>query len=467
MSMKGFGMNDFAGKIRMRDEEGALDVSFVNAVRNVIDNGDAVGLRELAHDLHESDKADLLELLTPRQRERFVEFLGDGLEPEVLVEVEESVRDELVGKMDEEQLADAVRELDSDDAVHLLEDLEEEEREKILRQVPSDVRLNVKKGFEYPEDSAGRLMRRSFVHVASNKTVGETIDMLRESDDLPDHFSEIFVIRPNVHLVGTVPLDRLLRASRDIPVKSLVEEEPYAIRADLDQEELARQFERYDLISAPVIDRDGRLVGVITVDDVVDVIQEEAQEDMLALGGVSGDESLADNVFDIAKNRFVWLFFNLLTALAASLVIRKYDISISNMVALAVLMPIVASLGGNAGTQAMTVTVRALATRNLGAANLWRIIGREGVVGVLNGLVVAIIAALASLWWYGNAKLSLVIAAALVLNIFVAALAGVIIPLALDHFKKDPAVSSGVFVTAVTDIVGFFAFLGLATFFLF
>lgn len=451
--------------ISMRDREGALLATFVKSVRVAIHDENYEAVRLLANGLHGSDLADLLEHLSTNERYQLVDAIGSSLTAATLIEVEETVRDELVEQLPNEQLAEAVEELDTDDAVYLLEDLHVTEREKILDQVPHDVRKAIVRGLEYPDDSAGRLMRQNFIHVPTFWTVSQTIKYLRDDPDLPDQFSEVFITTPSLHLKGTVPLDHLLRANRNLAIEEIMEDERHLINVDLDQEELARQFDRYNLISAPVVDDDNRLVGVVTVDDIVEVIQEEAQEDILLLGGV-GDESLADTVVRTAMSRFTWLFVNLITALLASYVISLFDATIEQMIALAVLMPIVASMGGNAGTQTMTVTVRALATRDLGAANARRVITRETLVGLLNGVIFAILMAVVVLGWFGNAKLSLVIAAAMMVNLFVAAFSGILIPLFLDYHKIDPALASSVFVTTVTDIVGFLAFLGLAAIFL-
>ena len=321
--------------------------------------------------------------------------------------------------------------------------------------------MALKRGFEYPEDSAGRLMQSDFIAVPPFWSVGQTIDFMRETEDLPDTFSQIYVVDPSFHLHGIVKLDRLLRAKRPTLIESIQDDELMPVLDEQDQEDVARLFTRYDLISAPVVDANNRMVGVITADDVVEVIASEAEEDIKLLGGV-GDESLADSVVSATQSRFVWLLVNLVTAILASAVIKLFDATIEQMVALAVLMPIVASMGGNAGTQTMTVAVRALATKELGPVNVTRVIYREVAVGLLNGLIFAFIMAMVVLVWLGIAPLSLVIAAAMVFNLVAAAAAGILIPLMLDRLGYDPAVASGVFVTTVTDVVGFFAFLGLA-----
>ncbi len=458
-------MSRQTSEINIRDEEGALLAGFVHSVRSALELGDKETLQALADGLHDGDLADLLEHLPSEERNQLVDFIGTDLAPATLVEVEEAVRDELVEHLPNEQLADAVEELDTDDAVYLLEDLELGERNKILDHVPEKVRRSVQRALEHPDDSAGRLMRQNYVFVPGFWTVEQTINYLREDENLPEQFSEVFVTKPSQHLEGTVPLDRLLRTNGKQTISEIMDRERHLINVSMDQEELARQFDRYNMISAPVVDNDHRLVGVVTVDDIVDVIAEEAQEDLLLMGGV-GDGSLVDSVVRTAASRFAWLLVNLATAILASIVISMFDATIEQMVALAVLMPIVASMGGNAGTQTMTVTVRALATRDLGAANARRVITRETLVGLVNGAVFAVLMAGVALIWFGNGALALVIAAAMIVNMFVAAFAGILIPLVLDYKKIDPALASSVFVTTVTDIVGFFAFLGMAALFL-
>ncbi|MEM8975520.1 MAG: magnesium transporter, partial [Pseudomonadota bacterium] len=324
----------------------------------------------------------------------------------------------------------------------------------------------LQRNLDYPEETAGRLMQGEFVSVAPFWNVGQVIDYMRETDELPTTFSEIYVVDPLFKVLGSVNLSHLLRSKRHVPIEEIMRDDISTVDATADQEDVARQFERYDLYSAPVVDASGRLVGVVTVDDVVEVIQEEADEDIRRLGGV-GDESVADNVFNTTQSRFIWLLVNLLTAVLASVIIKMFDASIEQMVALAVLMPIVASMGGNAGTQTMTVAVRALATRDLTAVNASRIVLREVSVGLLNGLLFALILALVTVLWFGSGALGLVIAAAMISNHLAAALAGILVPLSLQRLGQDPAIASSVFVTTITDVVGFFAFLGLATIWLF
>ena len=443
-------------------------ISVADLVRDVaiaLHDGDTAKAANLVLNLHPRDLADVIELLSPEHRVALIQALGPAFNYEVLSEIDETVRDQLSEALPNELLAKAVTELDTDDAAYLLENLVLEDRDEILAQLPRGDRVALERQLEYPEDSAGRLMQSDFVAVAPYWTVGQVIDHARDTDDLPETFSEIFVVDPAFRVVGSIDLARLLRSKRDVPVSEIMDADLDTVLATADQEEVARQFERYDLMSTPVVDENGKLVGVITVDDIMEVIQDEADEDMRALGGV-GDESIGGTVVQTAKSRVPWLIINLGTAVLASFVIKMFDATIEQMVALAVLMPVVASMGGNAGTQTMTVTVRALATNKLGAANAPRIITRETLVGLLNGLVLSILMATIVFLWFGSSKLGAVIGAAMVVNLLAAALAGILIPLALDRLKLDPAPASGVFVTMVTDCVGFFAFLGLASLFL-
>lgn len=454
-------MSEAAELLTIRDEEDEISAFFLDAIIEAVDAGDMAPLRELTYDLHEADLADLIELLPADKREKFVSTLGTELNYAVLTELEESVRDEVLEVLPNETLAEAVQELETDDAVYLLEDLKDSEREDVLSKVPEIERAVVLRSLDYPEDSAGRLMQSDVVAVPPYWSIGQTIDYMRTADDLPNSFFEIFVVDPTFHLVGTIPVSRILRTKRDVMVEDVMDEDQTLIPVERDQEEVANLFERYNLVSAAVVDENQRLVGVITIDDVVDVIQEEAHEDMARLGGV-GDEGIADTVLRTTRNRFVWLLVNLATAVLASLVIGLFDATIEQMVALAVLMPIVASMGGNAGTQTMTVAVRSIATRELVLINAMRMITRETLVGFLNGIIFAVIMGAVAYVWFGMPQLGLVIAVAMVVNMLVAGLSGIVIPLVLDQFEVDPAVASSVFVTTVTDVVGFFAFLGLA-----
>lgn len=434
----------------------------VAALKAALSEERTADVAALCEDLKAPDLADVIELLPADDRITLIQALGPSFDPEVLSELDSGVRDQLSEALPNAVLAKAVAELDTDDAAYVLESLEEADKQEVLAQISSSDRAALEKNLEYPEETAGRLMQTDFVAVPLFWQVGQVIDHMRETADLPETFSDIIVVDPTYRVLGSVDLSRLLRTKRHVGIDAIMDRESHVVLATADQEEVARQFERYDLKSAPVVDANDRLVGVVTVDDVVEVIEEETEEDLRLLAGV-GDESLTDTVIPTVKSRFLWLFINLGTALLASSVIKLFDASIEQMVALAVLMPIVASVGGNAGTQTMAVAVRALATRDLGPINASRVILREASVGLINGFLFATIMALVVIFWFGTGKLGLVIAAAMICNHLAAALAGILIPLTLDRLGYDPAVASGVFVTTVTDVVGFFAFLGLAT----
>jgi magnesium transporter len=446
-----------------RDDEGNLRADYVEEVVKALDAGNATALRELVGELHEADAGAVLEALDPELRPRLIALMGSDFDFTALTQVDDTVREEILEELPPATVAEGVRELDSDDAVAILEDLPEEEQAEILDQLPAVERIALKRSLDYPENSAGRRMQDEFIAVGPDWTVGQTIDYMRETPDLPERFWEIYVVDADRKLNGVVALDRLLRTKRPVPIKDLFEEELRPVNATEDQEEVARLFERYNLVSAPVVDDDDRLVGVITFDDIVDVIEEEAEEDIKALGGVSGEEELSDSVWTTARGRLPWLLANLMTALISAWVISNFEGAIGKMVALAVLMPIVASMGGNAGTQTMTVTVRALATRELSSANTLRIVRRELFVGVINGLVFAVIIGTVAAFAFNISGLGQVIGLAMVTVLTAAALGGILIPLMLTKLGVDPAVSSGPFVTTITDVVGFLSFLGIAT----
>ncbi len=455
------GQNDHTFLTDIREDDGCLRKDFVSAVQVLIEDGEWEKAKDVISDLHESDYADLLEILPTDQRSALIESLDTDFNPEVLTELDSAALDDVIEILPSEQIAEAVRRLESDDAVQVLEDLGDEDRSEILEHIPVVERAALKRSLDYPENSAGRLMQTEYVAFHANMTVEQVIDRLRHDPNLPKEFSAIYIVEPDYHLRGKVLLSKLLCAAPETPIEDLLETTLHTVEVTQDQEAVAHIFQRYNLISAPVLDHNGRLVGSISVDDIVDVISEEAEEDIHALGGVS-DASLSDSVLETANGRFVWLCVNLLTAILASFVISLFDATISQMVALAVLMPIVASMGGNAATQTMTVAVRAIATKSLSSVNARRIIMREFLVGVINGAIFAVIMGIVTWLWFGHGLLGLVIAAAMVFNLVMAGLAGILIPLVLDHFDIDPAVSSSVFVTTVTDVVGFFAFLGLA-----
>ena len=442
-------------------EDGSVRHDFLASLGAAIADRDTLWLHDNIVSLHESELGDVLESINTPQRQALVRLLGDAFDFAALTEVDEAIRLEIVDGLPNEKIAEALGELDSDDAVYILEDLDEEDQQEILARLPFTERVRLRRALDYPEDTAGRRMQTEFVAVPPFWTVGQTIDYMRDDEDLPGSFSQIFVIDPTFKLVGSVNLDRILRTKRGTKIEEIMDEPRSPITAEMDQEEAAQIFEQYDLLSAAVVDDNNRLVGVLTIDDVVDVIHEEADEDIKRLGGV-GDEELSDSVAATVRSRVVWLLVNLCTALLSCTVIGLFDATIAEMVALAVLMPVVASMGGNAGTQTMTVTVRALATRDLDIYNAGRIIRREATVGLINGLIFSVLIGTVAALWFANPGLGGVIAAAMIVNMLAAALAGILLPLLLDKFGADPAIASAVFVTMVTDVVGFFAFLGLA-----
>ncbi len=447
----------------LRTDEGALREDYVERVAQAVGAADTALLRELVGDLHEADVGDLIEALDAELRPRLVELMGPDFDFAALTEIDDTIREEILDELPTETVAEGVRDLDSDDAVAILEDLPKEEQDEILDQLPAPERVALARSLDYPENSAGRRMQDEFIAVEPHWTVGQTIDYMREKPDLPDRFWELYVVDKDRRLTGAVALDRLLRSKRPFPIAELTGEELWRVQATDDQEKVARLFERYNLVSAPVVDPQGRLVGVITFDDIVDVIEEEAEEDIKALGGVRSEEELSDSVWTIAKGRFNWLLVNLATAFLASSVLGLFEGQLEKMVALAVLAPIVASQGGNAATQTMTVAVRALATGELSSVNAARIVLRELLVGALNGVAFAVITGVAAAAWFKIPNLGVVIGLAMICNLIAGALGGILIPLALNRLRSDPAVSSGVFVTTVTDVIGFLSFLSIAT----
>ena len=454
-------MQDAADEITLRDEEGALRADFLHAVEAALEAGDTKTVRDLTLDLHEADLADLIQLLRPDQREPLIAALGRDFNAAALSELDEGVRDQVLEEMPNEAVAEALQQLDSDEAVYLIEDLDKEDQTDILAKLPSFERAAIERSLEYPEDSAGRIMQTDFIAVPPFWSVGQTIDYMRDAEDLPDRFYEVFVVDPSFHLIGSVALDRLLALQAADQHRGDHRERDSSCRGDLGPggggphlralqsdlgaggrsgPEAARRHHRRRRGRG----HPGRGIGRHPAD------------------GWRLRKSVSDPVWQTAKHRFIWLFVNLGTAILASYVISLFDATIEQMVALAVLMPIVASMGGNAGKQTMTVTVRALATQDLGAVNTSRVIGRETIVGLFNGLVFALIMGLIAFYWFGSGQLGMVIAAAMVDQLLVAALSGILIPLGLHALDLDPAIASGVFVTMMTDCVGFFAFLGLA-----
>jgi magnesium transporter len=450
-------------RLPMRDENGEIRREFVEQIARAIHDANATLLREIVAELHEADLGDLIEALEPEDRVSLVELTGEDFHFSALNEVDDAVREEILEELEPETVAEGVRELESDDAVELLEGLDEDDKEEILEKLPPSERDALERSLLYPENSAGRRMQTEFIAVPPDWTVGQAIDYMRDNRDLPDRFYEIYAVDDNRHWQGAISLDALLRSRRPVSLSDIVDENRQRVSVLDDQEEVARMFGKYNLVAAPVVDTTNRLVGVITIDDVVDVIEEEADEDLKALGGVTSDEELSDNVWTIARGRFNWLLVNLATAFLASSVLGLFEGELQKMVALAVLAPIVASQGGNAATQTMTVAVRALATRELGSSNGLRVVMREGLVGLVNGLAFAVITGIAAVAWFKIPGLGIVIGLAIICNLVAGALGGILIPMALERVRADPAVASGTFVTTVTDVVGFFSFLGIAT----
>jgi len=456
-------MTAAASSVALRDEEGAVRADFVERVQQAITAEDSAVLRELLGDLHQADVGDLIEALEPDQRPELVKLMGRDFDFTALTEVEDTVREQILAELPPGAVAEGVRELDSDDAVAILADLPKDEQTEILERLPPPERVTLARSLLYPENSAGRRMQTEFIAVPPAWTVGRTIDYLRETPDLPERFWEVYVADSAGRLQGTVALDRLLRTKRPVPIADVIDEEMHSVRVSDDQGDVARLFEHYDLVATPVVDERDRLVGVITFDDIVDVIEQEAEDEIRALGGVGREEELSDPVWFVARGRFNWLLVNLATAFLASSVLGLFEGALQKMVALAVLAPIVASQGGNAATQTMTVVVRALARHELSSANATRIILREVLVAVVNGLAFAVITGVAAAAWFKVPDLGVVIGLAMICNLVAGALGGILVPLALHRFHADPAISSGVFVTTVTDVVGFFSFLGIAT----
>jgi len=445
----------------LRNSEDRISPLWLERLRAYLEAGRVEDVASVMEPLHVADIGDVLETLNPDERILLVRTLGDRFDFSALTEVDESIRIELMDAIPNAEIARGVTGLNNDDAVTILEDLEQEDRDEVLSALPTFERLSLKRSLDFPEDSAGRRMQTDFIAIPPFWTVGQTIDYLRAEGDLPDEFYQIYVVDAAYKVLGTIPLDKFLRSPRATKIDAIMNTQVILVRAEEDQEEAARDFERYDLVEVGVIDESGRMVGVLTIDDIVDVIHEEADEDIKLLAGV-GDEDISDSTADTIRSRVPWLVINLITAVLVSVVIGLFDATIEQMVALAVLMPIVASMGGNAGTQTMTVTVRALSMRELDGSRLRRLITREMVVGLANGIIFAILVGLVTALRFGDAQLGAVIALAMVINLVVAGTAGILIPVLLDRLKADPAIASAVFVTTITDVVGFFAFLAIA-----
>ena len=437
---------------------------FINVLSKKIKDNDTAFLNRTLKELHPSDSADLIENLIPENRIKLIEIEGFNLDPEIFIELNESIQTEIFILLSTESIVNILRRLESDNALKILENLDEKKKNTVLDKLPPKDRFILQEGLSYPEDSAARIMQREYAAIPSNWSVGQTIDYLRENKDLPEEFLEIFIVDSDFKPIGTVPSSKVLRASRDSKMNLIMSEMQVLIPVDMDKEEVGRIFENYNLISAGVVDKTNKLVGMITGDDVVTVVKEEAEEDVLRLAGV-GDEEITDSVLKKTKRRFNWLLLNLFTALLATWVISKFGATIEQMVALAFLMPIVASMGGNAGMQTLAVTIRAIATKELSSGNLTQIVTKEFIIGVLNGIIFAAITALIVQLWFKEINLSILIAVAMVLNMMVAGLFGILVPVSLKKFNIDPAIASSVFVTTITDVIGFLSFLGIGSYF--
>ena len=437
---------------------------FINTFSEKIENGNIEFINQTLKDLHEADVANLIENLNPSTRIKLIELEAFNINPEIFVELNESIQSEVLQLLSIDSIIKIIKRLESDNAIKILENLEKDTKEKVLDKLPPKDKFLLEEGLSYPEDSAARIMQREFTAVPSDWTVGQTIDYLREDKDLPEEFLEIFIVDNDFKPIGTVPSSRVLRTSRDLKMNSIMIEMPVLISANMDKEEVGHTFENYNLVSAGVVNKNNKLVGMITADDVVTVVQEEAEEDVLRLAGV-GDEEITDSVMLKTKRRFNWLLLNLFTALLATWVISNFGASIEQMVALAFLMPIVASMGGNAGMQTLAVTIRAIATKELSKSNFNRVVGKEFQIGILNGIIFAIITAVIVQLWFKQLNLSLLIGVSMILNMIVAGLFGILVPVSLKKLNIDPALASSVFVTTITDVIGFLSFLGLGSFY--
>ncbi|MDC0902977.1 magnesium transporter [Pelagibacteraceae bacterium] len=435
---------------------------FINTFSEKIQLNDVQFVNQTLKDLHESDVANLIENLSDETRTKLIEIEAFNIDPDIFIELNESIQSEVLQLLSIDSIINIIKRLESDDSIQILENLEKSKKDSVLNKLPPKDKFLLEEGLSYPEDSAARIMQREFTAVPSNWSVGQTIDYVRENKDLPKEFLEIFIVDNDFKPVGTVPSSRVLRSSRESTMNSIMSEMPVLIPVNMDKEEVGHTFENYSLVSAGVINKDNKLVGMITADDVVTVVQEEAEEDVLRLAGV-GDEEITDSVIIKTKRRFNWLLLNLFTALLATWVISNFGASIEQMVALAFLMPIVASMGGNAGMQTLAVTIRAIATKELSSSNFNRVVGKEFVIGVLNGIIFAIITAIIVQLWFKEINLSLLIGVSMILNMIVAGLFGILVPVSLKKMNIDPALASSVFVTTITDVIGFLSFLGLGS----
>ena len=447
-------------KVKDKKVNFEFNKEFIKVVTDKIDNQDASFISNSFKEMHPSDAADIIEHLTETYRENLIQLNNFKLDPEVFVELNESIQSEIIKYLSTEAVVNILKNLDSDDAIKIIENLDEKNKNDILSSLPPKDRFVLLESLSFPEDSAARIMQREFTAIPSNWSVGQTIDYLRENKDLPEEFLEIFIVDNEFKPIGTVPSSKVLRTSRDNKIISIMSESQLSIPVEMDREEVGQLFEKYNLNSACVVDKNNKLVGMITSDDVLTVLKEEAEEDVLRLAGV-GDEEITDGIFKKTKRRFNWLLLNLFTAIIASVVIGFFQDDIEKVVALAVLMPIVASMGGNAGMQTLAVTIRSIATNELTKNNFTQNILKEFTIGILNGIIFAIISAIIVQLWFNNVTLSFIIAISMILNMIVAGLFGILVPISLKKLNIDPALASSVFVTTITDVIGFLSFLGV------
>ncbi len=453
-----------AKKIKDKKVNIEFNKEFIKIIEEKIKLSDSQFIDNSLKELHPSDSADIIENLSIENRSKLIELEGFNIEPEIFVELNESIQSEILLLLSINSIANLLKKLESDDAITILENIDQSKKDSVLNLLPPQDRFLLEEGLGYPEDSAARIMQREFTAIPSNWAVGQTIDYLRESKNLPDEFLEIFIVDTDFKPIGTVPSSKVLRTPRDNKMNSIMREMQVLIPVNMDQEEVGHTFENYNLTSAGVVDKNNKLVGMITSDDILTIVKEEAEEDVLRLAGV-GDEEITDGIFKKTKRRFNWLLLNLFTAFLATWVISIFGATIEQMVALAFLMPIVASMGGNAGMQTLAVTIRAIATQELSTTNISKTVSKEFAIGILNGIIFAIISSVIVFLWFKDLNLSIIIAVSMILNMIVAGLFGILVPVTLKKFKVDPAISSSVFVTTITDVIGFLSFLGVGAYF--
>jgi magnesium transporter len=451
-------------KIKDRKVNIEFNKEFIKVINEKIKSQDTDFLSKSLKELLPADSADIIENLSSENRSKLIELEGFNIVPEIFVELNESIQTEIFSILSVESIASLLKKLESDNALKIFENLDKSKKETVLNKLPPKDRFLLEEGLSYPQDTAARIMQREFTAIPSNWSVGQTIDYLRENKDLPDDFLEIFIVDSDFKPIGTVPSSKVLRTARESKMNLIMREMQVLIPVNMDQEEVGHTFENYNLTSAGVVDKNNKLVGMITSDDILTVVKEEAEEDVLRLAGV-GDEEITDSILRKTKRRFNWLLLNLLTALLATWVISKFGATIEQMIALAFLMPIVASMGGNAGMQTLAVTVRAIATKELSSENFTKIVSKEFVIGILNGIIFAIITGIIVQLWFREINLTIIIAASMIVNMIVAGLFGILVPVSLKKFDIDPAIASSVFVTTITDVIGFLSFLGIGAYF--